>query len=486
MNISIKNTSNNTIISNVDQAKLKREIMGVDKIICKHKSMSYIDIEIGSYVNYLGTFKYKLNRPATVKREPGGYSYEFELEAPLYDFNDVLLKYDSTEPEFTLTGELEDFVDLIITNVNTISDFTFNKGTVPSTNFKTLVFNNVSCRKALTQLFDEFGYEWYFSNTTGLTLSYGKLENDLSALSFSFGKNEGLYELTRKNFDDKDIITRLYVRGGDKNLGSSYGQTKLCLPSADGDYLEDTTYLSKIVEAYKEFPDIFPSFTGTVTGIWPSSTSKNEKLVANSIDFDLNSYLLNGITAKVVFNTGDLMGKVFELVEYTHASKMFEIKQLTDEDGTQYPNTTIKAQFGDSFTFIDIAMPPTYITNAENALKSVGEDYLEDHCLPRYQYGLDLDDRYLNSESIDLELGDIINVIDTAIGVDVDLRITSFDFDLVEESLKVDVGNYIKKEASYGGGISLHNLDKEVNDLSIVVLNIKKDLDDYVEANPGS
>lgn len=87
-------------------------------------------------------------------------------------------------------------------------------------------------------------------------------------------------------------------------------------------------------------------------------------------DGKTTKYLLNGVSAKVHFNTGNLAGYEFEIHAYDHATHTFTLKKITDNRDMSFPSETSSAfQFGigDEYVLIDIALPQSYIDEAEKS-----------------------------------------------------------------------------------------------------------------------
>src|SRR5690606_6361251 len=126
---------------------------------------------------------------------------------------------------------------------------------------------------------------------------------------------------------------RLYVTGGSDNLPNEYRNFSKSLKFSDDGYIEDATMIAEmgLKEGSLNLPEIYPHRTGKVTALGTTAF----KFVDNTMDFDLNErdetnntvYLIQGTSAKVHFNTGNLAGYEFEIKKngYSHDKKEFEI-----------------------------------------------------------------------------------------------------------------------------------------------------------------
>jgi hypothetical protein len=192
--------------------------------------------------------------------------------------------------------------------------------------------------------------------------------------------------------------------------------------------VEDKSYLEKNINEYgtiehtEIFNDIYPHREGTISSVDEANITKfidtNEPLM-----FDLNDYLLPGITAKLHFNSGNLGGYEFEVSNYDHATKEFTIIAFKDEQGYDMPNDTLKPAIGDKYVLLDIKMPQTYIDTAETALQAKAQTYLDGNCEPRVTYILEPDWRYFKTNLVELKVGDSITIEDTDLNINSLVRI---------------------------------------------------------------
>ena len=95
-------------------------------------------------------------------------------------------------------------------------------GIYNNTDTKTITFGDDSCLSALQKICQEFKTDFWITSQNGKfiinTGNFGKTV----PIVFEYGKNKGLYSLTRTNVDDNNIINRLYVFGGSENIPNEY------------------------------------------------------------------------------------------------------------------------------------------------------------------------------------------------------------------------------------------------------------------------
>lgn len=437
-------------------------LLGDDTLNIVVVSPFKLDFLIGDTTFVYGNI-YKLNRLPKVKKN-GMYEFEYELEfeGAQYDMMRVTydLTIDTTSNQLadvsgdSLTGNLRRFATVMVSNLNRVFKNMWELGECPDTaEDKTLTFSeSENCLSVIQNLCKEFEteFEVLYSGYSGkYTINFKKIGKTFP-YKFEFGKNNGLYQLTRENVSTSNIVTRLKVYGSTENITAKYRAQRLCLPnrSKRDSYIEDAAAVKKygIWEARKYFDDIKPSRTGKVEKIFSDSVLK----FVDSTMFDLNEkdesgntkYLLAETSAKVHFNTGNLAGYEFEVHSYDHATHTFTLKKQIDERGNVFPSESTPAfRFSekDEYKLIDIALPQSYIDEAESELSKQGQTYYKQNSQPKVQYGLSVTDSFLASMLSNetngnvIWVGDYIPVKDSDVDVDKSVRVKSFKRDLMKD-----------------------------------------------------
>lgn len=437
-------------------------LLGDDTLNIVVVSPFKLDFFIGDTTFVYGNI-YKLNRLPKVKKN-GMYEFEYELEfeGAQYDMMRVTydLTIDTTSNQLadvsgdSLTGNLRRFATVMVSNLNRVFKNMWELGECPDTaEDKTLTFSeSENCLSVIQNLCKEFETEFevlYSGNSGKYTINFKKIGKTFP-YKFEFGKNNGLYQLTRENVSTSNIVTRLKVYGSTENITAKYRAQRLCLPnrSKRDSYIEDEAAVRKygIWEARKYFDDIKPSRTGKVEKIFSDSVLK----FVDSTMFDLNEkdesgntkYLLAETSAKVHFNTGNLAGYEFEVHSYDHATHTFTLKKQTDERGNVFPSESTPAfRFSakDEYKLVDIALPQSYIDEAESELAKNGQTYYNQNSQPKVQYGLSVTDSFLASMLSNetngnvIWVGDYIPVKDSDVDVDKSVRVKSFKRDLMKD-----------------------------------------------------
>jgi hypothetical protein len=433
-----------------------------DTVDISIQSAKKLKFYLGDKITVYGR-DYTLNIPAKEKKvSDSHFEYDIQLEGVQYDllrasFN---VNVDTTGNIIqdlngnVLTGDIKMFLDIIVANANRIFPGKWSVGTYPSgTETKTISFSDSdTCLSVIQSLCNSDNYDTEFNisidGSGNRTINIGQL-GSLFPFVFEYGKGKGIYELTREKVSSSNIINRLFVYGGSKNIVTTkYRADVLCLPGKSKalSYIEDADSIAKygIWEGKKIYDSIYPRRIGTITALG-SSVYK----FADNAMFDLNEkdstgetkYLLSGTSAKVHFNTGKLAGYEFETTAYDHETKTFTIVKQTDENNYSFPSETLSEfQFavGDQYVLIDVNQPQSYIDTAETDLQTSGQSFLDTYSKPRIQYSLTIDQFYLKSimggvSSNIFSIGDVIHIKDSDLEVDKAIRITRFSRDLINE-----------------------------------------------------
>jgi len=444
-----------------DNARYISQLLGENIIKLSFNSHIYLDISIGDFIVYDGVIYYVNSLPNIKKNSVNSFDYNVTFESESYELLKTQFLDSDGNSDFYLVGNLETFIDLIVTNMGR-EHTDWAKGTCDQTNaeYKLLSFSKNNCMQVLQKLCSEFEGEFYFDYTLdyeeGASLPYlpaasavigykpaGEAEHGYHPAEFTistytkdicftdkagsdsgltFKYKQGLRSVKRTTLSEKNIITRLYAFGSVQNLASDYRDhsRRLKFVSDGKSYLEKNTDKYGTIEHTEIFNDIYPHREGTISAVDGEDITK---FTDSGMDFNLNDYLLSGVTAKLHFNSGNLGGYEFEVSAYNNATKEFTIIAYKDEIGYEMPNATLKPAVGDKYVLLEIYLPQSYIDTAETALQAKAQAYLDDNCEPRVTYILEPDWRYFKTHLINLEAGDFVTIEDTNLGINVMTRI---------------------------------------------------------------
>lgn len=469
--------------SAISKATQKVALLSDDLVSLTVVSAEPLNFDFGDVITIFGK-PYKLNQlPEPTKEGERKYTYEVTLEGTQYDLIDVIYKLPEGCYGEQLYGDLEAHLNALIWNLNRIYPGKWILGTFPAnTPFKNLNATGKNCLQVLQEYCEQYGVEFgIVINTAAGTYTLNIVEKVgvTQPFTLQYGRGKGLYKLQRKNINNAGITTRLYAYGGSTNLGSNYGHNKLCLPGTTRltSYVESVTGRARygIKENEKTFDDIKPERLGEVT-----SLGENVLTFADSSMFDLNEreqdgtttkYLIEGATAKVTFQTGNLAGYSFDVRKYDHTTHTFVINKFTDENGTVFPSETSAAfqiAVGDKYIIEDINLPQQYITDAEARLLEQATKELEKVEQPQVSYALELDAQFFAKtfgqevSAEVLHVGDFIRIVDEGVGVDKEVRITRIERNLLKEhSYSITLADTVQKS----NAVRVINEIKDINDV---------------------
>lgn len=195
-------------------------------------------------------------------------------------------------------------------------------------------------------------------------------------------------------------------------------------------YVERNVHHYGVIEYTEVFDDIFPHRTGTVSGV---NIADIYEFTDAAIDFDVNAYLLPGLTAKVTFNTGQLAGYTFDVRSFDNTYKRFVINKNADERVLDIPSSSLKPAIGDQYVLTDIEMPSSYVTAAENELIAAANARLVELSEPQVSYTVVIDPKFIKSTGRTVKMGDLVWIVDDDLGLQKKIRISSVTRNIVND-----------------------------------------------------
>ena len=396
--------SNGAILIDVpvdDNSYRHREIMGDNSLTLYFSLAEHLEIPLGAYVEFEGE-RYSLNRPEALKMQHSRFfEYTVTLEsgqakAKIWKFRNPV----DGRLKFSLTAKPHEHLQMFVDNMN-IRDKGWAVGKYIDCAEKCINYDHAYCWDALGQMAEEFDTEF---EIVGKTVSLHKVEyNKTKPLPLSYGKGNGFVSgVGRSNYNDTPPIEILYAQGGTDNIDASeYGSSELHLPKNgtlkyDGERFEDEngfdeskarTYiaddkgfsirrldktLSTLAEDSLDCTEIYPKRVGVVSEVVCVDAENNfYDIIDSSIPDTLNyeDCLIEGETMTIIFQSGMLSGKEFE-VKYYHEAKdtkegkkkgrRFEIVPQ-EIDGQTMPNETFCPKNGNSYAVFHCMLPEAYI-----------------------------------------------------------------------------------------------------------------------------
>lgn len=414
-----------------DQTELRQKISGEDLILSRFTLSEKIDIQIGDFVEFKDSVFTILDEPS-IKKGQSFFAYNIQFKSDQYILKNVtLINPDTTETEFFLFGDPIDMVSLIISNMNRVYDTNgdYYADYVEQLPGKNLSFTNTNCLAALQQIAQEFDCEF---QVKGKKITFRKKIGAETDLKFKYKKN--LREIERATLSNAELMTVLYPTGSERNITNEYGYNRLRIPA-----ISNNTELFGTIERAVTFEDIYPRLNGKVTAVQDDLTFRD-----TAIDFDIRQQLIGGAKAIVIFNTGDLAGREFEIERYDHDTRQIRLVRFTDDADLTLPNNVFKPRVGDEYVLINIKMPQAYIDSAEAELLEKATEYLEKYSQPNVVYKVSPHYPELRRNQTDLNIGDIITLEDEDFGISFKTRILSLTQKLNNEyNYALEIGNQV-------------------------------------------
>ena len=399
------NAGNKVLEIEVDDSSYRyRVIMGDHSLTLYYSLPEHLEIPVGSYCEFQGE-TFTLKRPENFKmKHKRLFEYTVLFDPP--EANAKVWKFRNPVDgrlKFSLTAKPHEHLQMFVDNMNR-RDKGWTVGECIDGVETLIAYDHDFCIDALTRMASTFKTEYEF---TGKRVSLRKIEyNKSNPLPLSYGRGNGFKPgVGRSNTGDNPPTEILFVQGGTDNIDpSKYGSSELLLPknqtlAYDGEHFEDEDgfiaknarryvvdeaglsirrddkQLSSLAEDSLDCSEIYPKRVGTVSTVVAVDEKNNfYDIVDTSIPSSLNyeECLIAGETMTVVFQTGMLAGREFE-VKYYHnavkgkAARRFEIVPA-DIDGQTMPNTTFAPKSGDKYAVFKCMLPTAYI--CDNATKT--------------------------------------------------------------------------------------------------------------------
>ena len=383
----------------VDDSSYRYRVIGGDhNLTLKYSLAEHLELPVGAYAEYDGK-RYTLKRPQDFKMQHSRrFDYTVTLESPqagakIWKFRNPV----DGRLKFSLTAKPREHLQMFVDNMNR-RDTGWSVGECIEGTEKLINYDHDYCWGALAKQASEFNTEFEIE---GKRVSLRKVEyNRSNPLPLSYGMGNGFKSgVGRSNSGDKPPIEILYVQGGTDNIDpSTYGSRELKLPigqtiAFDGEHFEgeegfqasaSKCYivddlglsirradkpLSSLAEDSLDASEIYPKRVGRVTEVVTidKADGKLYDIVDSTIPADLNfeDCLIEGETMTIIFQSGMLAGREFE-VKYYHnpvkdkLGRRFEI--IPQEiDGEVMPNEIFKPSEKDEYAVFNCALPPAYI-----------------------------------------------------------------------------------------------------------------------------
>ena len=395
-----------------------KRLMAEHNLEFNYTSPQLLDIRIGDTLTYNGEAMTVNKQPEIVRTHD--FQYTIIFQGHRYTLERFILK-DEGALSFSYFGTPSDYLYMLVECLNSV-DIGWTVGQVDEFEPVGIDFDKTYCLDALSMIAEAFGAEWQI---LGKQISIVKHVGVATTLSFEYGKGKGLYSLNRIHEDSSKVITRAYAQGGSQNLPAGYTKPNL---QVDG-FIEDATAVALygVREGVFEDETIFPKRTSTATAVGQINEG-TFTLTDATIDFDLEGQRISSTEAKIVFKSGSLNGQEFKILSYNHTKKEIRYEANKDANGNLIPFGVTMAEVGDKYTLIGIRMPSSYVDAAITELTVKRLGYLNENKIPRVRYELDIDVLNLRKLGVEPREGDLVTIIDSKLGINEDIRITSISY----------------------------------------------------------
>ena len=395
-----------------DNSYRNRVVMGDHNLTLYYSLPAHVEIPVGAFCIYEGE-TYTLMRPEQLKMKHTrqyDYTVVFSSEqekAKIWKFRNPV----DGRLKFPLTAKPKEHLQMLVDNMNR-RDTGWTVGDCIEDVEKLVSYDHDFCWDALGKIANEFQTEF---EIVGKRVSLKKVEyNKSNPLALAYGRGNGFKPgVGRSNTSEALPVEILFVQGGDTNIDrSKYPNDEklrvisngcLLLPTGqtiayDGEHFEGEDAfnspaarhyqvddlglsirnidreLSSMAEDSLDRSDDYPKRVGTISSVVLVDKDKNfYDIIDNSIPADLNfeDYLIGEDEMTIIFHSGELAGKEFDVKYYhdaktingkTKAGRRFEIVPQ-EIDGVMMPGDSFVPNPGDTYAVFHVMLPDAYIRN---------------------------------------------------------------------------------------------------------------------------
>lgn len=416
-------------------------------------AVDFVDIEFDYYeaillerndtIEFDGQIYYCDKQYANYQKKSNNlYNHRARFLSENYRATEIVLLDPNGFSSFEIEGNLLTLLTLAVDNLNRVSSG-WSYVTPPTTVTKTFDVSGENVMSFLTKLSGEFEIPFDISNKV-IEFKAPDLPNKGD---FAYGKGNGFLDLRRSCKTTDKVPNKVYATGGDG--------LQLDDPVWD---VNDSNF-NGIIEGFYSNEDIKPTTRAQMVG----TTSFNNVVVTDLINYNLNNYIIPGTTPIINFETGALGGLSFYITQFTYNPitnvSLIYIKHRT-VDGTMLPDNTVRPQHGDYFNITNITQPSEVVDEAIGRLQTAAYAYMANGIKNNIKLEASLDPLYIE----DLKLNDLIKVKDDDLEIDDDFVIVEIKTDLQNLQKKDLVLNYLPRSLT---GFRLRLKNDNIIDLGI-------------------
>ena len=465
MELTIYNKTDNPIIT-VSKFTYSGKHMDDEKISITVESPDAISFSVQDYVTYRGVKFVIYDDPSETKKAATGLNignaikYDLEFYSEFRTLKDILFEdwvtnddsnvYYTGTSKFSFFNNVNELAGRIQANLDRfVGDGVWSVTVDPNIELeeKQVDTENQYVWDALLMANSIFGLNFYIRGKS-IQIGGDGLRLDQT---FSYGKDNGLYQISKKFGSKEKVITRLKTYGAERNLPEDYLRdenakgryfSQLMLPNfatTQIDYVDaPASMINKygIIEGAKQFDDVYPSIEEIVLNggrideiieVYTIDLNSNQfKVKVRDLGFNPIDYLTADtprISIKGTNRDGNpthLGGYEFEINDSVFVGNGYLLTLTRAKEAQTYlPDDVTKVRVGDRFVILGIAMPQSYITNAENKLLERANAYFTEEGLPQLTYDVKVDEKYIRINDLESELlpGDSVKIEDADLDV---------------------------------------------------------------------
>jgi len=431
---------------------IRETFMGRKELELTLENQDIRNLDVIRVYDGVSTEYYTVQIPEPERRDNAKF-ITITAEHAYYGFGNRMFLDNSTEEEvFEYFGiDLSTLLGYLFTGSGVSKNTTnLNAGTLSEV--QEISFSSQTRLNALQAICEKWGIEYKFS-ANGTTCYLGEKGSlgDTTGAMIEYSKN---LKGVKKRIDTRGLVTRLRPVGSSENLPTWYVYQNLrittLVPNGTGGYdhsgdlfIDNNTATYGIIERRMDFDVKVQAKHGSVTGVGTGSIEGYDGTYPYIVDSARTEATgaLNGGTLHVA--DGPDVGEA-KILYYDGSTKRIYYRIDSDENFDFTPSA------GAFYKITDIELTYQEINEAAATLLAKAQDYLDTASEPQVSYEVDfaqLWERDKVSYSTDyFEVGDMITVKDTDLGINDSLRVITKEIDVVRPwKVKIEVSNKVQQ-----------------------------------------
>lgn len=373
---------------------------------------SFVQLDVNDWCEFEGERYWLQERYLPTQKN----EHEWDYDMKLYGVESLIrrllvLKNPDGENEavFTLTAPASEHVRLIVGCINAgMGTSDWKVGSVIATENLTVDYSGTFCDEGLRKVAEAAKTEWWIE---GQTVNVCRCEHG-EELTLRYP--ESITQLERDTADGVKFYTRLFPMGSTRNIDrTKYGAVRLQLPGGQK-YVDMNVEKYGVFHHYEEaaFSHIYPRRIGVVSNVRESSVKDNEGkpykiywFKDSALPFNPNDYEIGGLVKHVVFQSGELNGRDFEVNYHTDTQEFELITTWPYGDEVQMPGGHLIPKEGDKYILWNIRMPDEYYGLAEQEFLAAVEAFNAKHCIDTSVYKCPTHHVWIERNKVQLYVG---------------------------------------------------------------------------------